>query len=780
MNISAISNNSITLNKIKDIICKEASKKAFVNYIFSPLKNENLMNFTDSYNVVDKHLSEFMNGNCNKSGKRQSVATLKEWAEKIYNPQVYQKLLEKTSTYSGLDAEQLYAVSELFNNDKSEMPPLFSQFIEHKINSKSYDEVIFFLILWSVYGKDYIYLFSEFYAVQTVPAQNRTELVSHIAPANPVFIGREHILDKIHRKISSGNHFTFLQGIGGIGKSECAKQYAQKYSDKYNTIVFAKCTESIMELLNDNTIFTFTSPLPLERIRYEDDTYETEEEFYKRKLSYLRATVNENTLIILDNVDNNDPCLPDFLTGICNIIVTTRWQYDLIYPNETIHIKELDNIRELKNIFSAYYKSDISSNVYIENIIRHFSGHTLALQLIAKQMRVSCVSPEDMWNILKDKKEETLSECFFISGYSPKELNMINCIKQVFNISSLNSTEVYILSCLSLFSQRGIEKRLLKKLCDLKNFTDINNLVWRSWVFENNDNLSLHTLIRETVHIVNKPDLYSCKKFIENLMKEYTAFNCYYMDYETKAVIIDIVSCIYNAFPEPVIDFRDFYEWTELIFCHCMQYEKASKLSHKLYKLYREYYGDNNFKTVRMYCRIACNKRGKYRLTDGLAELENGRDMLKKLDKTDEVLQYTADIDMLLGERYLEKYENTQDDSFMDISESMYKEIISIRTSLREKLDCSDERYRQLNCVAGYSWLACLMVYRNDLKTAKKYIDIATKEYTYSKLDYLSVYITNARIKLALAKKSEDRAKSLIEYKQKKEEYYFGKDNTDK
>lgn len=779
MDTSVVNDNNITLNKIKDIICSKVSKKAFVNYIFFPLKNENMMNFTDSYNVVDKHLSEFMDGNRNKkNGKLQSVATLKEWADKISNKKVYQELLEKISIYSMLDNEQLNAISELFHSDKSKMPNLFSKFIEHKITDGAYDVVIFFLILWSVYGSEYISLFSEFYANPTTTIyENNPKLVSHMVSVSPVFIGREYILKSIDEKISSGNHFVFLQGIGGIGKSECAKQYAKKYSYKYHTIIFAKCTESIMKLLNDNTVFTFTSPLPLERVRYLDDTYETETEFYKRKLSYLRATVDEKTLIILDNVDNNDPCLSDFLTGICHVIITTRWQYSSIYPNETIHIKELGNMKELKNIFSAYYQKDISSDKYIENIIRHFSGHTLILELVARQMRVSCVSSKEMWNILREKKEDTLSECFYLLCYSKVELNMINYMKQIFDISSLNSTEVYILSCLSLFSQNGIEKRLFKKLCNLQNYTDINNLVLKSWIFENNDNLSMHTLIKETVHIVTKPDLHNFREFVNILMKEYTDFQCYYAAYETKTVIIDIISSIYNVFPEPIIDFCDFYEWIELVSCHCMQYEKASELAHKLYNLYREYYGDNHFKTVRMYCRIACNKRDIHRLTDGLSDLEKGREMLQQLDKTDEVLQYIADVDMLVGERYLEKYEDTQNNSFIDISENLYKEIIFIRTSLREKANCSDEKYRQLNCVAAYSWLACIMVYKKDFKTAKKYIDIATKEYNTSKLDYLSVFITNAKIKLSLAKTNENRAKILLKHKQEKEECYFGKGN---
>ena len=53
-------------------------------------------------------------------------------------------------------------------------------------------------------------------------------LKSSLPAVQDFFVGRENEIEEIHRKLS-GNRILFLNGIGGIGKSELAKRYALKY-----------------------------------------------------------------------------------------------------------------------------------------------------------------------------------------------------------------------------------------------------------------------------------------------------------------------------------------------------------------------------------------------------------------------------------------------------------------------------------------------------------------------------------------------------------------------
>ena len=54
-------------------------------------------------------------------------------------------------------------------------------------------------------------------------------LKSKMPYTKKVFHGRDNLIKEIHEIIHSGKKSIFLQGIGGIGKSETAKQYAKKY-----------------------------------------------------------------------------------------------------------------------------------------------------------------------------------------------------------------------------------------------------------------------------------------------------------------------------------------------------------------------------------------------------------------------------------------------------------------------------------------------------------------------------------------------------------------------
>ena len=58
-----------------------------------------------------------------------------------------------------------------------------------------------------------------------------------ISPCTPrdIYISRENILSKISKALDE-NHILYLHAIGGSGKSETAREYAEQYADKYDFI----------------------------------------------------------------------------------------------------------------------------------------------------------------------------------------------------------------------------------------------------------------------------------------------------------------------------------------------------------------------------------------------------------------------------------------------------------------------------------------------------------------------------------------------------------------
>jgi predicted ATPase len=58
-------------------------------------------------------------------------------------------------------------------------------------------------------------------------------------PHNPFFTGREEVLEGLHRAIEA-NRAAALSGLGGIGKTQTAAEYAHRHRDDYQTVLWAK------------------------------------------------------------------------------------------------------------------------------------------------------------------------------------------------------------------------------------------------------------------------------------------------------------------------------------------------------------------------------------------------------------------------------------------------------------------------------------------------------------------------------------------------------------
>ena len=65
------------------------------------------------------------------------------------------------------------------------------------------------------------------------------------------FVGRETELREIHHLLNE-NRVLFLCGIGGIGKSELAKQYANQYQDSYDSVLFMPYLSDVNAMILDD------------------------------------------------------------------------------------------------------------------------------------------------------------------------------------------------------------------------------------------------------------------------------------------------------------------------------------------------------------------------------------------------------------------------------------------------------------------------------------------------------------------------------------------------
>ncbi len=117
---------------------------------------------------------------------------------------------------------------------------------------------------------------------------------------NPLFTGRKEILERLRHALTAnaqaGSTMLVLSGMGGIGKTQTALEYAYLYKNDYHTILWAKADSP--EILNTD-FASFAGLLNLPGEREQDQKYAVDA--VKRWLE-----VHTNWLLILDNVEDLD------------------------------------------------------------------------------------------------------------------------------------------------------------------------------------------------------------------------------------------------------------------------------------------------------------------------------------------------------------------------------------------------------------------------------------------------------------------------------------------
>lgn len=133
---------------------------------------------------------------------------------------------------------------------------------------------------------------------------------------NPFFTGKEDILEEIHKVLLSTKRAA-LSGLGGIGKTQTAVEYAYCHKENYGQILWVKA-ETKESLTSDFSQLASLLTLP------EKDAQD-QQEVVKAVQRWLQQ--HDHWLLILDNADDLSLTHP-FIQGLQsgNILLTTKAQ----------------------------------------------------------------------------------------------------------------------------------------------------------------------------------------------------------------------------------------------------------------------------------------------------------------------------------------------------------------------------------------------------------------------------------------------------------------------
>lgn len=413
------------------------------------------------------------------------------------------------------------------------------------------------------------------------PAVPQYRLVPKMPQPRDVFHGREDLLQKIDDVFSQGKNALFLEGIGGIGKSELAKQYALRHRGDYDTVVFATYTTSLEKLMNDAT------SIVIEGI--EPQAEETESAFFARKLQVLHSIANERTLLIIDNFDvDGDPRLKEFLSGSCRTIFTTR----NAHPGyTTLKVEAIRDKAVLMDIFEQNYGMSVEEEERpaVEAIFELVEYHTYAVELIAKQMEASFLSASGMLEMLRSGGMETSGQ-EMVSGRNDYR-SAFGHICSVFNIGRLGEEEQRLMRYLSLAGTRGMPAVRFKEWAGLETMDAVNGLLRRSWIRrEAGGYISLHPLVREVMVSMLKPDVENCLPFLRRVAD--FCYHAWFRPYRENLAVGDCIFSFLQSLSGP--NETEWYAFSCFpnFLWQIGRFDDSIYYGNRMYKAIREIYGE--------------------------------------------------------------------------------------------------------------------------------------------------------------------------------------------
>lgn len=446
-------------------------------------------------------------------GDRKKIGTVTD----IYSigAVIFYKIFGKTPGVWDRTWNAAYDFSTIFFPDERYQPKLFQKLTEffHKTLSAA--------VLRYQNMKEVIAALEELEKISDVEG---VILLNNFSYSFSQFVGRREELLQIQNKLKETD-IVFLSGMGGIGKTELAKNFANKYRNQFNRIVFLRFTNSIMETVCSDELVIAGC---------EVEKQESLSDFYARKIASLKQSVDKNDLIILDNFDNKnngdaieeDEQFNDMLNCGCRLLITTRENFWREYDYAQIDIGPLKNDFEYKDLFQKNNSKEYSDREWesIDQLFLLFENHTMTIALLAKYLLHTEQMPSEL--LCQIEKRNGL-----VNAVNPvrhnkddmrRERQMYSHLQILFNLSGFKEMETEIMRSLSLLGPVRIRKSIFVqyfKACSSME-EHLENLLKHGWVEEDvkTGKISLHQIILDLAYNTLKPTAENCPHMIRSMI----------------------------------------------------------------------------------------------------------------------------------------------------------------------------------------------------------------------------------------------------------------------
>ena len=327
-----------------------------------------------------------------------------------------------------------------------------------------------------------------------------------LLPTLPTFIGRDEELSDIHKKLSnttSNQQGVVIHGMGGVGKSELARAYANKNNNHYNNNVLWINGESISSI--EKSFHELAELLGLSIKQKLKDGISGE--FISNEVIVQRVYRfygNHECLFIIDNVNNKENInsfLPHCNLGMkkTTILITSQFaQWGSYFEHVSL---EVFSEEIAFNFLSNKTQEEFDDESSIKELCRLLGYHPLALQHAISYVHVNKGCSYSKYACLFRQQPKQLTEPVFTTFQIA--LN---------NILTNNKDDLVLhqlIEFIPLFDGKRIQKAFLMQLFEQdeisvnRTFTTLENLslINRFGRRESNDDeiITVHSLVQKAI-----------------------------------------------------------------------------------------------------------------------------------------------------------------------------------------------------------------------------------------------------------------------------------------
>ena len=345
-------------------------------------------------------------------------------------------------------------------------------------------------------------------------------------PARPLrFTGRQEILENIHRTFEKKEAIALTQaisGMGGIGKTQIALEYAYRYRSEYDCVWWLNAE-------TEETIFASFQEFALKTKIIDDDVKET-----KIIIAAVRHWMQQtdNWLFIYDNVEDETklkPYLPVQSHGRQHILITSRNTQFLNYT--PINISVFTEAEACEFIEKYTNKP---ADEHFKELAEKMGRLPLALDQAGAYMAIHKKSYEEYLNLYNkkslallktykvDNEKKTVATTWMVSF---EKINN-SAAKQLLNLCAFFAPDI-ILKAFFTLANEVLPDELRKAVSDEMDYDDILAELTKYSLITLNENgfFSIHRLVQEVIRDSLKEKQAEWRTYCVSILNEIIYFD---------------------------------------------------------------------------------------------------------------------------------------------------------------------------------------------------------------------------------------------------------------